>query len=87
LFPGLCWLILLEERHICDLQVIAASVVEDEYLKKTGLTPMDIEATRVVRQKYRSPSGQGHSERIMDIVNAITRVRIFFLCVSVCDVL
>lgn len=43
---------------------------------------MDIEATRIVRQKYRSPSGQGHSERIMDIVNAITRVRIFFLCAN-----
>ena len=53
--------------------VVAASVVEDEYRKKTGLTPMDIEATRAVRQRLRSPSGQGHSERIMDIVNAITR--------------
>jgi len=53
--------------------VVAASVVEDEYRKKTGLTPMDIEATRAVRQRFRSPSGQGHSERIMDIVNAITR--------------
>lgn len=53
--------------------VLAASVVEDEYRKKTGLTPMDIEATRLVRHRYRSPTGQGHSERIMDIVNAITR--------------
>lgn len=53
--------------------VLAASVVEDEYRKKTGLTPMDIEGTRLIRQKFRSPAGQGHSERIMDIVNAITR--------------
>jgi len=62
---GMAWLMVTA--------VLAASVVEDEYRKKTGLTPMDIEATRIVRQKYRSPSGQGHSERIMDIVNAITR--------------
>mmetsp|Transcript_5540 Transcript_5540/g.15669 ORF Transcript_5540/g.15669 Transcript_5540/m.15669 type:complete len:757 (+) Transcript_5540:1428-3698(+) len=53
--------------------VVAASVVEDEYRKKTGLTPMDIEATRALRMRCRSPVGQGHSERIMDIVNAITR--------------
>lgn len=56
-----------------SLQVVAASVVEDEYRKKTGLTPMDIEATRALRMRCRSPVGQGHSERIMDIVNAITR--------------
>lgn len=62
---GMAWIMLTA--------VLAASVVEDEYRKKTGLTPMDIEATRFVRQKFRSPTGQGHSERIMDIVNAITR--------------
>jgi hypothetical protein len=48
--------------------------VEDEYLKKTGLTPMDIEATQKVRLRYRTPEAQGHAERIMDIVNSITRV-------------
>lgn len=54
--------------------MLAASVVEDEYLKKTGLTPMDIEATQKVRLRYRTPEAQGHAERIMDIVNSITRV-------------
>jgi len=48
--------------------------MEDEYRKKTGLTPMDIEATSNVRLKYRTPEAQGQAERIMDIVNTITRV-------------
>lgn len=55
--------------------MLAASVVEDEYLKKTGLTPMDIEGTQTLRAKYRTPEAQGHAERIMDIVNSINRVR------------
>jgi hypothetical protein len=53
--------------------VLAASVVEDEVLKKTGLTPMNIEATQRVRSACRTPEAQGLAERIMDIVGAITR--------------
>ena len=70
LFPSCsCLYVCLKHR----VQVVAASVVEDEYRKKTGLTPMDIEGSRALRMRCRSPQGQGHSERIMDIVNAITR--------------
>lgn len=54
--------------------MLAASVVEDEVSKKTGLTPLNIEATQRVRAAYRTPEAQGKSERIMDIVGSITRV-------------
>ena len=53
--------------------VLAASVVEDEVLKRSGLTPMNIEATQALRGRYRTPEAQGKAERLMDIVGAITR--------------
>lgn len=53
--------------------VLAASVVEDEVLKKTGLTSLNIEATQRLRASCRSPEAQGMAERIMDIVGVITR--------------
>lgn len=53
--------------------VLAASVVEDEMVKRSGLTPMNIEATQELRFAYRSPEAQGKAERLMDIVGAITR--------------
>jgi hypothetical protein len=53
--------------------VLAASVVEDEMVKRSGLTPMNIEATQELRLAYRSPEAQGKAERLMDIVGAITR--------------
>lgn len=43
--------------------------------KKTGLTPLNIEATQQLRAATRTPEAQGKSERIMDIVASITRVR------------
>lgn len=55
------------------LQVLAASVVEDEVAKKTGLTPLNIEATQRLRGVYRTPEAQGKAERIMDIVGSITK--------------
>ena len=51
-------------------------MVEDEVLKKTGLVPLNIEGTMRVRAAFRSPEARGKSERIMDIVGSITRVRI-----------
>ena len=57
-------------------QVLAASVVEDEVAKKTGLTPLNIEATQRLRAMARTPEAQGKAERIMDIVASITRVRL-----------
>jgi hypothetical protein len=56
------------------LQVLAASVVEDEVLKRAGLTALNIEATQRQRAAYRTPEAQGKAERLMDIVGAITRV-------------
>jgi hypothetical protein len=53
--------------------VLAASVVEDEVAKKTGLTPLNIEATQRLRAIARTPEAQGKAERIMDIVASITR--------------
>ena len=61
-------------HHSNVLQVLAASVVEDEVAKKTGLTPLNIEATQRLRTATRSPEAQGKSERIMDIIASITRV-------------
>jgi hypothetical protein len=49
-------------------------VVEDEVLKKMGLTPLNIEATQRLRVAYRTPEAQGKAERVMDVVGAITRV-------------
>ncbi len=54
-------------------QVLAASVVEDEVVKKTGLTPLNVEATQRLRAAYRTPAAQGRAERVMDAVVAITR--------------
>lgn len=53
--------------------MLAASVVEDEVAKKTGLTPLNIEATQRLRAIARTPEAQGKAERIMDIVASITR--------------
>lgn len=53
--------------------VLAASVVEDEVLKKTGLIPMNIEATHRLRASYRTAEAQGMAERIVDIVGVITK--------------
>jgi len=53
--------------------VLAASVVEDEVAKKTGLTPLNIEATQRCRAIARTPEAQGKAERVMDIVASITR--------------
>lgn len=42
--------------------------------KKTGLTPLNIEATQRLREAYRTPEAQGKAELIMDTVNKITKV-------------
>ena len=66
-------------------QVLAASVVEDEVAKMTGLTAMNIEATQRLRAATRTPEAQGKAERIMDIVASITRVRrcvLFDACIN-----
>ena len=55
-------------------QVLAASVVEDEHAKRTGLTLMDVEGTRAVRAALHSPEAQGRAERLMDIVSSISEV-------------
>lgn len=57
------------------LQVMAASMIEDEVVKTKGLTLMDVEATRRLRARLRTPEAQGKAERLMDIVGTISHGR------------
>lgn len=56
------------------LQVLAASVVEDEVRKKLGLTTLDIDASKRLLAAAYTPEAQGKAERLMDIVGAINKV-------------
>ncbi|EFN58086.1 expressed protein [Chlorella variabilis] len=55
--------------------IMAASMIEDEVVKSKGLTLMDVEATRRLRSRLRTPEAQGKAERLMDIVGTISHGR------------
>lgn len=50
-------------------------MIEDEVVKSKGLTLMDVEATRRLRSRLRTPEAQGKAERLMDIVGTISHGR------------
>lgn len=54
-------------------------MVEDEVAKKTFLTVMDIGATQALRDALRTPEAQGRAERLMDIVNYVTKARLLYV--------
>ena len=56
------------------MQVLAASVVEDEVRKALGLTALEIDASKRLLAACHTPEAQGRAERLMDIVNGINRV-------------